>query len=128
MSRMTVENWAEIRRLHTSEEMPLKSIVRKFRVSRNAVRRALSADASSKYVRPSKGSSIDMVESQIRPSLTEWPTMPATVVAGPQDHDIRLDSNDCSVHASAVSRLVEPKSSPSKGLFAAEGDRRVVMA
>ena len=40
---MTVEDWAEVRRLHRSEEMPIKAIVRKLGVSRNAVRRALSA-------------------------------------------------------------------------------------
>ena len=51
-----MEDWAEIRRLHRSEEMPIKAIVRKLGVSRNAVRRALAADAPPKYVRPAKGS------------------------------------------------------------------------
>ena len=87
--------------------MPLKANVRKFEVPWTVVRRALSADASPKYVRPSKVSSVDMVEPQIRASLTEWPRMPATVIAGPRDHDIRLDSNHYSVHPSAVSRLLE---------------------
>ena len=47
-----MEDWAEIRRLHRSEEMPIKAIVRKLGVSRNAVRRALAADAPPRYVRP----------------------------------------------------------------------------
>ena len=76
-----MEDWAEIRRLHRSEEMPIKAIVRKLGVSRNAVRRALAADAPPKYVRPPKGSLVDVVEPQIRALLTEWPTMPATVIA-----------------------------------------------
>jgi transposase len=78
---MTVEDWAEIRRLHRAEEMPIKAIVRKLGVSRNAVRRALAADAPPKYVRPAKGSSVDAVEPQIRALLLQWPTMPATVIA-----------------------------------------------
>jgi transposase len=78
---MTVENWAEIRRLHRSEGMPIKAIVRKLSVSRNAVRRALAADGPPKYVRPPRGSTVDAVEPQIRALLDEWPTMPATVIA-----------------------------------------------
>jgi transposase len=78
---MTVEDWAEIRRLHRSEEMPIKAIVRKLGVSRNAVRRALAADAPPKYVRLPRGSAVDAVEPQIRALLAEWPTMPATVIA-----------------------------------------------
>ena len=76
-----MEDWAEIRRLHRSEEMPIKAIVRKLGVSRNAVRRALAADVPPKYVRPPKGSAVDGVEPQIRELLRVWPTMPATVVA-----------------------------------------------
>ena len=76
-----MEDWAEIRRLHRSEEMPIKAIVRKLGVSRNAVRRALAGDAPPRYVRPPKGSAVDAVEPQIRGLLSEWPTMPATVIA-----------------------------------------------
>jgi len=78
---MTVENWAEIRRLHRAEEMPIKAIVRKLGVSRNAVRRALSAEGPPKYLRPPRGSAVDAVEPQIRALLAEWPTTPATVIA-----------------------------------------------
>jgi transposase len=78
---MTVENWAEIRRLHRSEGMPIKAIVRKLGVSRNAVRRALAADGPPKYVRPPRGSTVDAVEPQIRELLSDRPTMPATVIA-----------------------------------------------
>jgi transposase len=76
-----VENWAEIRRLHRSEGMPVKAIVRELGVSRNAVRRALAADGPPKYERPPAGSIVDAVEPEIRRLLTDWPRMPATVVA-----------------------------------------------
>jgi transposase len=78
---MTVEDWAEIRRLHRSEGMPIKAIVRKLGISRNAVRRALAADRPPRYSRPVKGSLADAVEPQIRQLLGQWPTMPATVIA-----------------------------------------------
>jgi transposase len=74
---MTVEDWAEIRRLHRSEGMPIKAIVRKLGVSRNAVRRALAAESPPKYSRPVRGSLADAVEPQIRELLAQWPTMTA---------------------------------------------------
>lgn len=78
---MTVEDWAEIRRLHTAEGMAIKAIVRKTGISRNAVRRALASDSPPTYQRPAKGSVVDGVEPQIRELLHKTPTMPATVIA-----------------------------------------------
>src|SRR3954471_664909 len=78
---MTVEDWAEIRRLHRAEGMPIKVIVRQLGISRNAVRRALASDVPPKYVRSAKGSLVDAFEPQIRELLAGWPTMPATVIA-----------------------------------------------
>ncbi len=48
---LSVEDWAEIRRLHRSEQVPIKAICRKLGVSRNAVRRALPRDDPPKYER-----------------------------------------------------------------------------
>ncbi len=76
-----MEDWAEIRRLHRAEGMPIKAIVRQLGISRNTVRRALAADAPPQYQRPAKGSIVDEVEPQIRQLLALWPTMPATVIA-----------------------------------------------
>ena len=76
-----MEDWAEIRRLHRSEGMPIRAIARKLGVGRNTVRRALEAEGPPKYVRASKGSIVDAVESQIRQLLVSWPDMPATVIA-----------------------------------------------
>lgn len=78
---MSVEDWAEIRRLHRSEGMPIKAIARVMGVGRNTVRRALESDAPPRYQRPPKGSLVDAVEPQVRELLRAWPTMPATVIA-----------------------------------------------
>jgi len=78
---MTVEDWAEIRRLHRVEGMAIKAIARKLRVSRNAVRRALARGAPPKYERPARGSLVDEVEPLIRELLVTCPRMPATVIA-----------------------------------------------
>jgi transposase len=61
--------------------MPIKAIVRRTGVSRNAVRRALVADRPPRYERPARGSLVDAVEPRIRELLESWPTMPATVIA-----------------------------------------------
>jgi transposase len=76
-----VEDWAEIRRLHRSEKLPIKAIVRVLGVSRNTVRAALASDAPPKYERAPKGSIVDAVEPRIRELLAVYPRMPATVIA-----------------------------------------------
>ena len=48
---LPVEDWAEIRRLHRAEGLPIKEIVRVLGVSRNTVRAALASDAPPKYER-----------------------------------------------------------------------------
>ena len=76
-----MEDWAEIRRLHRAEGVPIKVIARRLGVGRNTVRRALAADEPPRYRRPAKGSIVDAVEPQIRELLAQWPSMPATVIA-----------------------------------------------
>ncbi len=78
---LSVEDWAEIRRLHRAEEMPIKTIVRVMGVSRNTVRAVLRSDGPPKYDRTGPGSVVDAVEPRIRELLQAWPTMPATVIA-----------------------------------------------
>ncbi|MBN1173245.1 MAG: IS21 family transposase [Micromonosporaceae bacterium] len=78
---LNVEDWAEIRRLHRAEQMPIRAIARKLGVGRNTVRRALAAQGPPRYRRAAKGSAVDAVEPQIRQLLEQWPTMPATVIA-----------------------------------------------
>ncbi len=78
---ITLDEWAEIRRLHRSEGLPIKAIVRKLGVSRNTVRSALRSDEVPRYQRAPKGSIVDAAGPAIREQLALCPTMPATVVA-----------------------------------------------
>jgi transposase len=77
-----VEHWAEIRRLHRAEGLPIKSIARRLGVARNTVRAALGSAEPPKYERPPRGSQVDVFEPAIRELLSEFPDMPATVIAG----------------------------------------------
>ena len=76
-----VEDWAEIRRLHRAEGMPVRAIARKLGLGRNTVRRALASDGPPRYQRPAKGSIVDAAEPQIRELLAVWPKMPVPVIA-----------------------------------------------
>jgi transposase len=78
---LSVEDWAEIRRLHRAERMPIKVIARVLGCSKNTVKNALAADQPPTYRRESRGSLVDGVEPRIREMLQACPTMPATVIA-----------------------------------------------
>lgn len=78
---ISVEDWAEIRRLHRAEQMPIRAIARKLGIARNTVRRAVADNEPPKYRRAAKGSIVDGVEPQIRELLEQWPDMPVTVIA-----------------------------------------------
>jgi transposase len=78
---LSVEDWAEIRRLHRAEKVPIKTIARTLRVSRNTVRAAIASEGPPKYERKPAGSAVDAFEEAIRAQLDLVPTMPATVIA-----------------------------------------------
>lgn len=78
---LAVEDWAEIRRLHRAEGLPIKLIARTLKISRNTVRAALASDGPPKYERKPAGSAVDGFEDVIRAQLTAVPTMPASVIA-----------------------------------------------
>jgi transposase len=78
---LDVEDWAEIRRLHVGEGMPIKQIAVRLGISKNTVKAKLAADVPPKYRRAAAGSSVDGFEPAIRELLKEFPTMPATVIA-----------------------------------------------
>jgi transposase len=59
---LSVEDWAEIGRLHRAEGLPIKVIVRVLGVSRNMVRAALASQGPPKYERGPAGSIVDAVE------------------------------------------------------------------
>ncbi|TMR95135.1 IS21 family transposase [Nonomuraea basaltis] len=76
-----MDDWAEIRRLHRAEQMPIKAIARLMGISKNTVRRAIRATEVPKYERAATGSIVDAVEPQIRAQLTLDARMPATTIA-----------------------------------------------
>lgn len=78
---LSVEDWAEIRRLYRAERMPIKVIARVLGCSKNTVRKALAAEGPPAYRRHRTGSVVDAVEPRIRELLQACPTMPATVIA-----------------------------------------------
>jgi transposase len=79
---LSVEDWAEIRRLHRSEQMPIKVIARVMGCSKNTVKAAIASDEPPRYQRARTGSIVDEAEPRIRELLKAVPTMPATVIAG----------------------------------------------
>jgi transposase len=78
---LKVEDWAEIRRLHRAEGVPIKEIARRLGVARNTVRAALTSDRPPSYQRVSRGSIVDPYEPRIRALLVDWPRMPGPVIA-----------------------------------------------
>ncbi|MGW4371952.1 IS21 family transposase [Nocardia takedensis] len=78
---IAIEDWAEIRRLHRAEGVPIKEIARRLGVARNTVRAALASDRPPKYERAPRGRVVEVYEAQIRGLLAEYPRMPGTVIA-----------------------------------------------
>src|SRR4029453_16147499 len=78
---LSVEDWAEVRRLHRAEGVPIKQIARVMGCSKNTVKRALAAEGPPRYQRVARGAGVDAAEPRIRELLAAWPTMPATVIA-----------------------------------------------
>jgi transposase len=78
---ITVEDWAEIRRLYLAERLSIKAIGKRLGLARNTVRNAVRSVQPPRYVRAGSGSIVDEVEPRIRDLLKEFPQMPATVIA-----------------------------------------------
>jgi transposase len=78
---LSVDDWAEIRRLHRAEGLSIRAIARVRGVSRNTVRNALQAVGPPRYQRQPAGSIVDVAEPRIRELLQMYPRMPATVIA-----------------------------------------------
>ena len=77
---LSVEDWAEIRRLRRSERLAISEIARVLGISRNTVKSALVSDEPPKYQRAPAGSVADEAEPRIRELLAAYPRMPATVI------------------------------------------------
>jgi transposase len=78
---ITVEDWAEIRRLHRSEKLSQAAIARQLGLSRNTVAKALSLEVPPRYERaPMTTSAWAQIEPAVRALLGQYPTMPAAVI------------------------------------------------
>jgi hypothetical protein len=76
---LSVEDWAEIRRLHRAEGLSIRAIARVRGVSWNTVRNALKAQGPPRYRRRAAGSLVDVAEPRIRELLRADPRgVPAT--------------------------------------------------
>jgi transposase len=79
---ITVENWAEIRRLYRSEKLSQAEIARRLGLARNTVADAVHSESPPRYERaPVTSSAWLQVEPAVRVLLREYPTMAATVIA-----------------------------------------------
>jgi hypothetical protein len=78
---LTVEDWAEIRRLHLAEGLGKQTIAKRLGIARNTVKAALSNPDPPVYRRRRRPSAVDPREDQIRELLRGCNTMPATVIA-----------------------------------------------
>ena len=77
-----MEDWAEIRRLHRAEGLPIKEVARQMGLARNTVRSALRSERPPTYQRREPRKSVaDAYEPAMRALLATWPRMPAPVVA-----------------------------------------------
>ena len=70
---LSVEDWAEIRRLHRAEGLPIKTIARTLKISRNTVRSALGSEGPPKYERKPAGSAGEGVQEPHRGQAQEVP-------------------------------------------------------
>jgi predicted transcriptional regulator len=66
---LSVEDWAEIRRLRRSEQLSISEVARVMGVARNTVKAALASGRPPKYQRVLAGSIVDEVEPRIRELL-----------------------------------------------------------
>jgi transposase len=76
-----LDDWAEIRHLHSTEKISKREIARRLSVSRGTVDRALAPDRAPAYQRAGSGSSFDEFAYAARALLAATPTMPAAAIA-----------------------------------------------
>ena len=66
---ISVEDWAEIRRLHKVEKMSKRAIATRLGIHRDTVSRALASDEPPRYQRTPRGSVLDPFD-KLRTGLT----------------------------------------------------------
>jgi transposase len=77
---ISVEDWALIRRL-VADGVPRRQVARQLGIGRATVDRALASDRPPKYERKAVATAFTPFEVRVRALLSEYPEMPATVIA-----------------------------------------------
>lgn len=77
---LSVERWAEIRRMRFVERLSIREIARRTGHDRKTVQRAVRSDAPPHYVRAPRGSKLDAFKDEIGRLLLIDPRMPGTRV------------------------------------------------
>jgi transposase len=72
---VSVEQWAEIRRMRFVEELPIREIGRRTGLHRETIRRALRSPAPPSYSRPARGSKLDGFRGEVHELLRVDPRM-----------------------------------------------------
>lgn len=73
---LAVEQWAEIRRMHRVEQVPIKEIARRTGLARNTVRAALRSEGPPSYERAGRPSKLDPFKPQVEELLRADPRLP----------------------------------------------------
>ena len=74
---VSVEQWAEVRRLHFVQGLGIREIRRRTGLHRETIRRALRSSAPPRYARPARASKLDEFREEIHRLLDEVGTAPA---------------------------------------------------
>lgn len=74
---LVVEQWAELRRLHFSENVGIRELARRFGLHRKTVRRALARAEPPKYSRARATSKLDPFKDEVHRLLKDEPRLPA---------------------------------------------------
>lgn len=77
---MNAELWAEIKRLHAAEKIPIAEIARRLRLDRKTVRRAVRADRLLVAARSAPPSILESYKPYLTERLAAYPRIPATVL------------------------------------------------
>jgi transposase len=72
---VSVEQWAEVRRMHFVEGLGIREIRRRTGLHRETIRRALRSPAPPSYVRPARGSKLDPFRDEVHRLLRSDPEM-----------------------------------------------------
>jgi len=73
---LDVEQWAQIRRMHFVDRVPIKELCRRTGLARNTVRRALRCNTPPRYERHGRSSKLDPFKGEIERLLSEYPAIP----------------------------------------------------